>query len=73
MDTMLPVVAHIGDKLKELRRERYLSQRELAEKADVSPATILKLEQNKAHPQGRTMRKLADALGVAPSDIGEID
>jgi transcriptional regulator with XRE-family HTH domain len=66
---MLPTVVHIGDKLRNLRDERYLSQRELADKANVSPATVFKLEANRSEPHPRTIRKLAKALGVEPSEL----
>jgi transcriptional regulator with XRE-family HTH domain len=70
---MLVKVAHIGDRLKTLREEKYLSQRELAIAADVSPTTIFKLEANQAEPQPRTIRKLANALGVEPSQLAPRD
>jgi transcriptional regulator with XRE-family HTH domain len=66
---MLPAVVHIGDRLRRLRDERYLSQRELADEADVSPATVFKLEANRSEPHPRTIRKLAKALGVEPSEL----
>jgi DNA-binding XRE family transcriptional regulator len=66
---MLQAVVHIGDRLRRLRDERYLSQRELADKADVSPATVFKLEANRSEPHPRTIRKLARALGVEPSEL----
>jgi DNA-binding XRE family transcriptional regulator len=34
------------EKLRKIHDERLLSQRELAEKAELSPTTILKLEAN---------------------------
>jgi transcriptional regulator with XRE-family HTH domain len=62
-------VVHIGNRLRKLRDERFLSQRELATAAGVSPTTIFKLETNQAEPHPRTIRKLADALGVEPSKL----
>ena len=59
-----------ADNLRRLRNERLLSQRELAEKAGLSPTTILKLEAGRveeSHP--RTARKLVQALGVDPSEL----
>ena len=71
MATML-LVRFIGAKLKRLREERFLSHRELANKAGVSPTTVLNLENSedpKPHP--RTIRKLAEGLGVNPSELVE--
>jgi transcriptional regulator with XRE-family HTH domain len=61
-----------ADNLRRLRNERLLSQRELAEKADLSPTTILKLEGGRveeSHP--RTVRKLVQALDVDPTELLE--
>jgi transcriptional regulator with XRE-family HTH domain len=56
-------------KLVELRRRRYLSQAELAEKSGVAKNTIHRLETGDATPQLRTIRKLAEALGVTPDEL----
>lgn len=61
-----------GEKLKDLREQRFLSHRELATRAGVSPTTVLNLETDKEiAPQRRTIRKLAEALGVDPRDLLE--
>lgn len=53
-------------KLRELREDKGLSQRELAVLADVAPATIFRAENGLRTPRGITARKLAKALGVEP-------
>lgn len=55
--------------LRDIRLSRALSQRDLALKAGVSPKTIVDLEQGRQEPRLRTMRRLAEALGVAPLEI----
>jgi transcriptional regulator with XRE-family HTH domain len=56
--------------LEKVRRLHGLSQRELAEKAGVSPATVYELEVGKrTTPRGSTLRKLAEALGVEVADF----
>lgn len=55
--------------LAELRRERFLSQAELATKANVAKATIANIELGKRTPIGRTARALAEALGVGPGEV----
>ena len=68
--TMMVVKETTGAKVKRLREDLSLSQRELAKLAEVSPATILKIEQDTvARPHPRTLRKLAEALEVAPRDL----
>lgn len=46
-----------------------LTQRELAEKAKTSPTTIARLEAQTVDAQFRTIRKLAEALGVEPEEL----
>src|SRR5215216_872 len=57
------------ERLKELRRERVLSLRELEERSGVSYNTIWRLEDGRQGAHPRTIRKLAEALGVAPSEL----
>jgi transcriptional regulator with XRE-family HTH domain len=65
----MPVVVYIGEKLKEIRTRRFLTQEEVAEKAGVSHSTIVNIERNHAEPQFRTIRKLAKALEVDPTEF----
>ena len=43
----------------------------MVRRASVSPTTILNLEAGRVEAQRRTMRKLADALGVEPHELVE--
>ena len=56
-------------RLKELRRERVLSLRELEERSGVSYNTIWRIEDGRQGAHPRTIRKLADALGVKPAEL----
>jgi transcriptional regulator with XRE-family HTH domain len=56
-------------RLKELRRERVLSLRELEERSGVSYNTIWRIEDGRQGAHPRTVRKLANALGVQPSEL----
>ena len=56
-------------RLRELRELRALSQDELAEAAGVGRATISRLERRETGAHGRTLRKLAKALGVDVSEL----
>ncbi len=62
-------------RLRELRRQRVLSMRELEERSGVSYNTIWRLETGKTGAQPRTIRKIAGALGVDPAELvkGEND
>ena len=68
----MPGGVRIGRRLREVRIRRLLTQGELAEKAGLSPSTVVNIERDQAEPQFRTIRKLAEALDVDPiSLLGE--
>ena len=62
----MEAVVKIGDKLKRERIIQTTTQAELAKKAGISPAALVRIERNQADPHVSTIRKLADALGVEP-------
>jgi transcriptional regulator with XRE-family HTH domain len=62
-------VVYIGDRLKDVRVRRALTQAELAENAGVNVATIARLERNETEPHMSTLRKLAKALDVDPTKL----
>ena len=55
--------------LKELRRERFLSQEDLAKESGVAAVTVNRLENGKQQPTFKTIRRLAAALKVEPGRI----
>ena len=61
---MTETVPHIGEKLRAARRAQQLSLRELAERAEVSPSMLSKIENGKANPSVRTLHSLSEALSV---------
>jgi transcriptional regulator with XRE-family HTH domain len=66
---MLTEVLYIGERLRDLRKRALMSQRELAKRSGVGVTTIVRIERNQVEPQGRTIRKLAEALGVEPHEL----
>ena len=54
----------IGPRIAALRRERGLSQTELARRIQVSPSALGMYEQGRREPSADTMVALADSLGV---------
>jgi transcriptional regulator with XRE-family HTH domain len=58
-----------GARLRELRRRKMLSLRELEERSGVAFDNINKLENERRDAQPRTVRKLARALGVEPEKL----
>lgn len=65
-------VVYIGDNVKKYRTMRALTQVELAEKAAITPATLVRIERNQAEPHMSTVRKIANALNVDPSVLVSI-
>ncbi len=57
--------------LQARRRQRYMSIRELATAAGVSPATIVNIEAGAHQPRYGTMRRIAAALASEPDEIDE--
>jgi transcriptional regulator with XRE-family HTH domain len=62
-DELRKVVSGIGPKIKALRAENGLSLQALGARADVSAATIHKMEQGDMVPTITTLLKIAGAVG----------
>lgn len=60
-------------KLREMRIQQALTQKALAEKAGVAAVTIAAIERGLQLPTLTTGRNLADALGVEPMEIEEVN
>ncbi len=60
------------ERLKELRKRRVLTLRELEEKSGVAYNTIWRLENGRNQAQPRTLRKLAVALSVEPEELVKV-
>ena len=59
----------IGANLKRERERVLLTQEELAERAEIGFATVNRIENDRVEPRFRTIRKLAKALGVNPTEL----
>ena len=55
----------LGERIKALRLERGLQQRQLAEKADLTPSMVSQIESGRLTPSLNTLGRLAAALGVS--------
>jgi transcriptional regulator with XRE-family HTH domain len=67
----MQAVVYIGERLKDLRIRRALTQEELANKASMGKNTVNRVERNLTEPHMSTLRKLAQALGVEPHELLE--
>jgi len=60
----------IGDKIKQLRNKRGLTQDELARKSDLPYTTLTKIETNViTKPSIQTVMKIAKGLGIGVDDL----
>jgi UDP-N-acetylglucosamine 1-carboxyvinyltransferase len=62
-------IALDGTRLRELRRQHGLSQERLADRAGLSLTTVARLDQPTSPCRGRTLGRLAAALGEEPEAI----
>lgn len=56
-------------KLKRLREDSVISQRELAREAKLSYGTVWRLENGHPNARPATIRKLAAVLGIPPREL----
>jgi transcriptional regulator with XRE-family HTH domain len=54
----------IGEKIQQLRKEKEITQKELAEKLGLAEITIRQYETNKREPKIATLSKIAKILGT---------
>jgi len=57
-------MSSLGERIKALRLERDLQQRQLAEKAELTPSMVSQIESGRLTPSLNTLGKIAAALGV---------
>ncbi len=59
----------IGERLRELRERKLMTQAELGKAAGVSRDQVSRIERDEVDPRFSTIRKLAKALGVEPEEL----
>jgi transcriptional regulator with XRE-family HTH domain len=59
----------LGKKISELRREKGITQEEMAEKLGVSPQAVSKWENDNSCPDIMLLPKIADMLGVTVDEL----
>jgi DNA-binding XRE family transcriptional regulator len=59
----------IGDRVREFRRRKALTQGQLAEAVGRNRSTISMIEANHNFPQPNTIQRIADALGIPPEAL----
>ena len=61
----------IGSKIKTLRKERKITQKNLALVSGISNTYLSDIEIGRTNPSLRTLEKIADALGISIKDLFE--
>ncbi|MFN9913203.1 MAG: helix-turn-helix transcriptional regulator, partial [Pirellulaceae bacterium] len=61
----------MSSQMRRLRKDRGLSQAQLAELAGVEQGTVSKIEVGSRRGDPETLRKIAAALGVSVEELGE--
>jgi transcriptional regulator with XRE-family HTH domain len=59
----------VGQKLKTIRKQRGLSQRELATRAGLTNGTISLIEQNRTSPSVASLKSLLDAIPISMAEF----
>jgi len=62
-------ISTFGDRLRQARKERGLTQEQLAERCGITPGFISRLERGEDNPGMSTVIKLAAALGITTSRL----
>lgn len=59
----------VGERIKKIRLEKGMTQKELAEKCGIDSANLRKYEAGKQNPKFGTIEKIAEALNVPATDL----
>ncbi|HSB51842.1 MAG TPA: helix-turn-helix domain-containing protein, partial [Dissulfurispiraceae bacterium] len=64
--------ADIGSRIRDIRTRLGMSQKELADKVDLTPSFISQLENNQISPSLSSFLQICNALGTSPSQFFEL-
>ena len=67
------MVVHIGKSVKTHRVQRFMTQEEFAKFVGLSRDHLGRIERNEQEPHFATIKKIANKLGVEPSDLIDRD
>jgi transcriptional regulator with XRE-family HTH domain len=62
-------VVKIGERVRAERIKRFWTQERLAARAALSQKALSKIENNEVEPRFSTILKIAEALGIEPSQL----
>lgn len=67
------VAAEVGTRIRDVRMKSGISQKELADKVDLTPSFISQLESNQISPSLSSFLQIAGALGISPTELLQKD
>jgi len=62
----------LGTKLRQIRKQKGLTMKQVAQKASLSESCISEIETNKKKPKQETIRAIGDALGLTDEELEEV-
>lgn len=63
----------LSEKIKKYRKQKGLSQAELAERSGLNLRTVQRIENGETIPRGDSLQRLTNALGIAPDELTNCD
>ena len=68
---MLGASMSIGAKIIQIRNQKQMSQRQLSQRSGIASSYLSRIENRRIEPQPKTLRRIAQALGVPVTDLFE--
>ena len=65
------ILVSLGENIKEIRKNKGYTQKQLAEKLGTSPQNLAQYENGKRQPKLETIKKMADALECSVADLDD--
>ncbi len=59
----------LGTRIMQVRTQRGLTQRQLSERTGIAGSYLSRIENRRLEPRPKTLRKIADALGIPVSEL----
>ncbi len=59
----------IGTRIIQVRNQKNMSQRQLSERSGIASSYLSRVENRRVEPQPKTLRRIAEALGVPISEL----
>ena len=68
-DVRMDIKRELGEKIKRVRRQRNLTQEELAEMIDISPRSLSNIEVGACFVKSETLEKIIESLNISTEEL----